>query len=517
MSQDWTAGYVTDVNYTHGYYDGLNPVRARLALLHAGIDLPQVETACELGFGQGMSVNIHAAASATQWHGTDFNPSQSAFAQAIARAAGAGAQLTDQSFAEFCLRTDLPDFDFVGLHGIWSWISAENRKVIVDFLKRKLKVGGVLYISYNAQPGWAAMAPMRDLMADYAAAMLPPGLGMVQRVEDTLAFVDRVLAASPVFAAANPQTVDRVAKIKGLSRQYLAHEYFNRDWEPMAFAEISRWLSAAKLGWGCSAQFLDAVDGINLQKPQIELLSSLPDVAMRQTVRDIFVNQQFRRDLWVKGAQSLTRMEQLERMATLRVILTRPRGEVALKAIGTLGEAALPEALYGPVLEALADHRPRSLGQLATALRGQGPEGKDISLPQVCEILLVLCGIGAATPAQDDAIIARARERSDRLNAHLLLRARSGGDIGVLASPVTGGAVHVARVPQLFLLARGQGRATPAEWARYAWDVVAVQGQRLVKDGTVLEGADANLAELGALAEGFAQKSLPVLQALQVA
>jgi len=43
----------------------------------------------------------------------------------------------------------LPDFDYIGLHGIWSWISDENRQVIVDFIRKKLKVGGVLYISYN--------------------------------------------------------------------------------------------------------------------------------------------------------------------------------------------------------------------------------------------------------------------------------------------------------------------------------------------------------------------------------
>ena len=72
-------------------------------------------------------------------------------------ASGAAAKLFDQAFAEFCARPDLPDFDFIGLHGIWSWISDENRAVIVDFIRRKLKVGGVLYISYNTQPGWAAI------------------------------------------------------------------------------------------------------------------------------------------------------------------------------------------------------------------------------------------------------------------------------------------------------------------------------------------------------------------------
>ena len=69
--------------------------------------------------------------------------------------------------------------DYVGLHGIWSWISDENRAVIVDFVRRKLKVGGVLYVSYNTQPGWAAMVPLRDLFVEHAAVMGAPGQGRV--------------------------------------------------------------------------------------------------------------------------------------------------------------------------------------------------------------------------------------------------------------------------------------------------------------------------------------------------
>jgi len=71
------------------------------------------------------------------------------------RRPGADIHLSDQSFAEFCGRTDLPDFDYIALHGLWSWINDDNRAVIVDFIRRKVKVGGVVYISHNTLPGWA--------------------------------------------------------------------------------------------------------------------------------------------------------------------------------------------------------------------------------------------------------------------------------------------------------------------------------------------------------------------------
>jgi len=41
---------------------------------------PAFGVACELGFGQGLSANLHAAGSLIEWHGTDFNPAQAGFA-----------------------------------------------------------------------------------------------------------------------------------------------------------------------------------------------------------------------------------------------------------------------------------------------------------------------------------------------------------------------------------------------------------------------------------------------------
>ena len=108
MTTDWTAGYVADIGYTFGYYQELNPLRVKLAFLNAGLVYPEMGTACELGFGQGMSANLHAAASVTSWHGTDFNPSQAGFAQELANVSGSDAKLYDEAFAEFAKLTVFP-------------------------------------------------------------------------------------------------------------------------------------------------------------------------------------------------------------------------------------------------------------------------------------------------------------------------------------------------------------------------------------------------------------------------
>src|ERR1700736_6599234 len=96
---DWTAGYVADISYIFGYYTELNPLGLQLAFLNAGLVAPaRGGAACALGFGQGLSINLHAAASVSQWVGTDFNPAHAGFAQELAGFSGAGALLFNQSF-----------------------------------------------------------------------------------------------------------------------------------------------------------------------------------------------------------------------------------------------------------------------------------------------------------------------------------------------------------------------------------------------------------------------------------
>lgn len=508
---DWTAGYVTDIGYTFGYYPELNPERIKLIFLNAGLKYPEVGTACELGFGQGMSVNIHAAASVIEWHGTDFNPSQAGFAQELAAISGSGAKLYDDAFANFTNHSDLPDFDYIGIHGIWSWISDDNRAVIVDFVRRKLKVGGVLYISYNTLPGWAAFAPMRHLMTQHAEIMGSEGLGIIHRIDGALEFTEKLLATNPIYARANPQVVDRIKKIKEQNRSYLAHEYFNRDWHPMHFATMAEWLSPAKLNYACSAHHLDHIDAINFTAEQQTLLKSISDPMFRESSRDFMINQQFRRDYWVKGLRRLTPLERSEALRELKVIMVSERQNISLKVTTSIGEITMSEAIYNPILDQLTHHKAKSLGQIEQSLQDKG-----VSLAQIIEAVMLLTGSGHLTVVQDDSSSMKAKKHTDKLNGHLMHKACGSNDIGYLASPVSGGGMSVGRFQLLFLLALSKGKKQPNEWAQFAWQILSAQGQKIVKEGKVLETADENLSELTTQAITFAEKQLPILKALNI-
>jgi SAM-dependent methyltransferase len=508
---DWTSGYVADIGYTYGYYPELNPLNTQLTFLYGGVAPPKIVNACELGFGQGVSVNVHAAASTVRWWGTDFNPAQAGFAQQLAAASGAAASLFDESFAEFCARTDLPQMDYVGLHGIWSWISDENRAIIVDFVRRKLKVGGVLYISYNTQPGWAAMVPLRDLFVEHAAVMGSSGQGRVAQVDAALAFSEKLMGVNPGFVRANPGIPERLKKVMAYDRNYVAHEYFNRDWEPMSFGQMAQWLGPAKLTYAGPANSIQLVDAMNLSPEQQALINDIPDSNFRQTVRDFCFNQTFRRDYWVRGARSLTPGEQVHALRDRSVVLLTNAPEVTFKAMGAQGEVNLNEAIYGSILELMADHRPKTIGELEAALAP-----RQISLAQLLQAVLVLAGKGAVSAAQDSATTDQARPTCTRLNLELMQAAKFGKELHSLASPVTGGGLEVPRFQQMFLLSVAQGKTQPDDWAQDAWTALAAQNQKVLKDGKVLESAEENLTELRRVAREFATSRLPILKALGI-
>jgi hypothetical protein len=96
----------------------------------------------------------------------------------------------------------------------------------------------------------------------------------------------------------------------------------------MHFATMAQWLEGAKVQYACSANYLDHIDALNLTAEQQAFLKDIPDPMFRETARDFMVNQQFRKDYWVKGARKLNPLEQAQALRAVQVVqstLHRPR------------------------------------------------------------------------------------------------------------------------------------------------------------------------------------------------
>lgn len=476
--REWSEGYVSELDYTYGYYHDLNPSRSVLPLIKAGIKPPQIRTACELGFGQGVAINVHAAASSVEWFGTDVNPSQVNFARELAKTSGASCFLFDQSFDEFCRRTDLPDFDFIGLHGVWSWISKENREILRQFISKKLRVGGLLYVSYNTLPGWAQMLPFRDLLFHHVSVTSSQSESLDSRIGRSITFMDEILGVQPFLAKSHPIMVERFKKSKGLSRNYLAHEYFNRDWHPSSFIEVSSYFQEAKLSYAGSSHYLDHIDVVNLTEDQLRFLASIHDPILQEATRDFISGQPFRRDYWVKGPVRLNVAQQTDLLRECQLVLARPKGNLKLKIKGLRGEGNLDGQIYRLFIEAIPDRGiPFSLGEIADNLRGE------LSLAELVQATFCFAAKGDLLPlVNSDSLTKKAQDQCRNLNNAMITHSLAGSEAFALASPRLAGGFELDRIHQVFLK-NSVSANDETEIIRLSYKDLQKNGKQLLRDG----------------------------------
>ncbi|PJG86045.1 class I SAM-dependent methyltransferase [Conservatibacter flavescens] len=509
---NWSDGYLTDINYTYGYYKELSPKHIIVPLLLEGIAVPEIKNACELGFGQGISINIHATAGTAQWYGTDVNPAQTAFAREVAKKANNDAILTDQSFAEFCQRDDLPEFEYIGLHGIWSWINDENRHIIVDFIRRKLAVGGILYISYNSLPGWAATSPIRHLMNIWNKNMASSTDDYKDRVERAMHFGEKVLAQSVGLTQNSAEISNFLNELKNKNFRYLAHEYLNQNWQPMYFTEVSDYLEPAKLSYVCSANYLEDFYDVNFSSEQAQLFDSLPAQArVRQTTKDYMLNKRFRRDLWVKGGYKLNPKRLNMLRGQLKFMLITERDKVSLSVTHHRQAQLYPEQINS-ILDILADKKPHSVNEIWEAVNKE-----HIVNEQLLFVLLTLLYTKQdLVLVQEQEQIDSVKERCHALNQYLFELAQSSSETPYLASPVTGEAVICGQIDALCAFGVTKGLKSPKELAKFIWDIFKPQGTALRKENKILQTDKENLAELESLADKFNKETLPMLRQLGI-
>ncbi|MEE1657968.1 class I SAM-dependent methyltransferase [Microvirga sp. CF3062] len=505
---NWSAGYVVDVEYTHGFYQELTPSLLGFLALLQGIQAPDLGSSlayCELGCGQGFSTNLLAAANPhIQFHATDFNPGHIVGAQSLAQAGGLqNAHFYDDSFADFLDRSDLPDFDFICLHGIYSWISPENRKTIVEFIRRKLKPGGLVYISYNTMPGWASMMPLRRLLLEHTAAQ-GSRLSGPSRVTNFIDLADKLGKLDTRYFASHPKLAKRIEKLKDQNTNYIAHEYFNQDLEPFYFTDLAQELAEAKLTWVGPANAQENLDEINLTKEQREFLAGIDDIALRQLTRDHIVDQQFRRDIFVKGAVHLSAQQVREQWLETRFVLSAKGSKIPRELRGLRHAVKLHSGIYDPLIAAL-EKGPSTLREVIAE-----PTLAQAGFNRLVQALTILVALGSCQPCLPAQGLAERRLQTERFNRAVANQSRFERKFSHFASPVTGGGIAADRMAQLMWLSL---QDKEADTARFVGTVLSAAGQRLMKDGKPLQG-EAHDAELRQRVAEFEQNTLDVWAAL---
>jgi hypothetical protein len=277
----------------------------------------------------------------------------------------------------------------------------------------------------------------------------------------------------------------------------------------MYFTDVVEALMPAKLDYATSAVPLDIVDAVNLKADSVAFLAQIDHPILREQVRDYFINQQFRKDIYMRGVPRLRPVEQRERLLSSRFVLIQDAELVPMKVQGALGEADLQAPVYQPIIKQFASKQnaPKTLKEVLSAL-------PDLNYTQVLQAVIVLTSMGAIAPCQGEATVKQVRKTCDALNINICERAQFGTVIGHLASPVMGAGINVNRIDQLFLLALFRKNTNPCH---FVWSILNTAGEALVIAGEVIQGAEANIAEIQKRLKTFNDKTLPILKAVGIA
>ncbi len=510
----WGGGYVTDIEYGDAFFPIQTPRAMALAALFNGYEPPDLDgpfTYCELGCGRGAtSLVIAAVHPQAVVHGVDFHPGHVAHARARAKAAG----LTNVHFHEVSfdalLTPDapaLPKFDMITLHGVWSWIAPGLQDAIVDFIDARLSPGGMVYVSYNALPGWTQVAPLQRLVR--ALAEEHPG-----RSDRAAQQAFRTLARMSEIGLIPERLSDGVKRmIKVLNDQqpsYLAHEFLNEHWAPQFHMEVAGALSRAKLSFVADAELMRSFHNLRLTEVQREAVGQIASPELRETLRDMASDVWFREDLFQRGPRRITheRREAMLRALTLTPVRRLPE---ALEVDRADGGVWRPEpAVYEPVLQVLQSG-PARVGDLLT-MPGL-PAGHLVS---AVELVGILVGCGLAAPIWP--VSSEARAAGARWN-DLVGDAGDGRltDSAAVAAPALAGGLSLSPIDLMVFNALRRGEeATPAMLARRFVDMCRAAGGHPIIEGRPVEDEAEAIAALSADYEARLQRIAPLWRMMGV-
>ncbi|WP_160120384.1 class I SAM-dependent methyltransferase [Rhodovarius lipocyclicus] len=426
----WSQGYVADSPYTFSYQSGLVPTQLNMvcALMGVAWQVRPDLVVADIGCGRGYTVNTLAAAN-PGWTvlGLDYNPAHIAEAASLAERA----RIENAVFVEADLAsmTDaeidrLPPLDVATLHGVWTWVGDPVREGIIRLLARRLKPGGLVYVGYNALPGFGPNAALQRLFR-HASAVQPSG-SVRARTEGATEIVRQLLETKPAHLPLTPLLQAMVDKDDRLNPAYLVHELMTEHWRPVFFEDLAQAMGQAKLQYVGSVTLHENIPDTLFSPEQRALYEATPPGPMRELVKDICIQRPFRRDVFARG---LVRTDPDQAVDDLVLAASLEPAAEPPKVKVPVGEAEMGAAMWAPMAEALRQG-PCRLGDLRALAPGRPPNPG--------ELLMSLTGAGHTLPVLRDSGPTPQTAALNRLVARdYVLDGRTGSQLA-MASPVAG-------------------------------------------------------------------------------
>lgn len=498
----WSHGYNVEQGYTYGAYREIAPEWMDFAARCRGMRAPERPQGrfryLELGCGQGVGLGILAACHPeAEFVGVDFNPAHVAHARGLAEAAG----LTNVRFMEADFNAlaahwpaDLGQFQYVALHGIYSWVPTSVRASIARCIEHATVPGALVYNSYNSLPGWASAYPLQHVLRRLQLTTAGRGTTVIQNGLDMLLEFEK---SGALMFKSLPGLKSRIERAKTQNRAYLVQEYLHDHWQPLWFSQVAGEMGDAKLEFVASATVIENEFPAMLPEAQRQLILRTEDPVFQQELIDCAINQGFRRDLYARGA---VREFQPGLLPAARVMRLK-----SIEEDMKIGTPAGDFTLRGPLPRAL-DQALRE-GPQAVAMLAAQPEIARAGGVGLRRALLGLLHAGHLALHREKAQV----QAAVRFNQAVARRvAAQNAPYNYLAAAAIGNCV-ATDIPALLLLdirAR-QPQATAPQMVEELGKAMARAGRQFVDEGKPVSDAQKQAELLRKTVDTFLHTTLP--------
>ncbi len=404
-----------ELPYPCGGHDQTHPAHlATLATLLGLVPAPlQTCRVLELGCGDGSNL-IPMALSMPQatFVGIDLSHRQIEAGQAEVRQLGIeNLSLRHQDLMTFG-DSEQP-FDFIIAHGIYSWVPNPVRNKIWEICRKLLSPNGVVYMSYNAYPGWHQRMMVRDMMRFHTQNIRDPE----RRRAQALAMVNFVAQSTPPQLPLHRKAMETErTRLSELPLNYVLHDDLGDINQPFYFHEFITAASSNGFKFLSESRF-HAMQDTRLSPETRSALLKAGDLLVMEQYRDYITCNAFRQTLICHANRALDRRLRPEQMESFRfssVLRSKsPQPDVTRAVEESFQHNGMTLTLSIPIAKAvlviLQEHAPQAipfetLFQLALK-RSQtdAPASFDLKFRlhqrnEVAELLLAGFGAGVILP-----------------------------------------------------------------------------------------------------------------------
>lgn len=134
---------------------------------------------------------------------------------------------------------DFGTFDYIIVHGIWSWVPDMVKDKILSICNRNLSDRGIAYVSYNTYPGWKRLEQMRDIMLYSEKQCKSHSLQeRTAYTKNVLKLIGETMKMDQRSQKQSGYKIDNINRVLEANDYYVGHEYLETFNDPVYVSEF---------------------------------------------------------------------------------------------------------------------------------------------------------------------------------------------------------------------------------------------------------------------------------------